>query len=108
MFTKTMKWMATAALFCAVLWNPSENYRLLLQFVVCAGACLVAWKAFRSEQSIWALGFVAIAICFNPIQPAVFSRGVFLGMYLLSLAAFLSSSVMLRTQPNQMIPSLTR
>ncbi len=106
MLTKIMKWISIAGLLLAVLWRPSENYQLLLQFVVCTGAILVAWEGYRSANHLWAIGFFSIALLFNPIQPLTPSREMFLWLDLLSLATFLGSLVLLRAQPKLSIPSI--
>jgi hypothetical protein len=94
MFTKIMKWISVAGLLVAVLWRPSENYTLLLQFVVCVSALLVVWGAYSSAKYLWAIGFVAIAVTFNPIQPLTPSREMFLWLDLLSTATFVVSLVL--------------
>ena len=99
MLTKIMKWISIAGLLLAVLWRPSENYQVLLQFVVCVGALWVAWGAYRSAKHLWAVGFAAIAMLFNPIQPLTLSREMFLWADLVSTAAFLASLVLLKTKP---------
>jgi hypothetical protein len=92
-------------LLLAAFWHPSENYQLLLQFVVCAGAIFVAWEAYSAEKYLWALGFVAIGVLFNPVQPLLFSRELFLGLDLLSLATFLMSLAVLKGQSRVRSPS---
>ncbi len=107
MFTKFMKWISVAGLLLAVFWRSSANYELLLQFVVCTGAILVAWEAYRSAKGLWAIGFVAIAVLFNPLQPLTFSREMFVGLSLLSMATFLASLAVLKAKPILPMPSIT-
>ena len=47
MITKVMQWVSLAILLPAVFWPSSAAYQLVLQFVVCAGALLVAWEAYQ-------------------------------------------------------------
>jgi uncharacterized membrane protein YccC len=107
MFTKMMKWLSIVVLLPAVFWQPSAGYQLGLQFVVCAGATLVALQAVRSEKYIWAIGFVGIAMLFNPFQPLVFSRAVFLSLGWVSVATFLVSLATLKAKPGLALPSIT-
>ena len=60
-----VKWLLIVVLLPAVFWQNSEDYQRALQFVVCAGAILVALQAVRAEKYIWAVGFVGIAMLFN-------------------------------------------
>ena len=106
MITKIMKWVSIAILLLAVFWPSSADYRLLLQFVVCAGALMVGWEAYRLEKHLWAVGFVAIAVLFNPMQPLLFSPGVFLWLGWLSVATFLASLVVLKPKPRFSLESL--
>ena len=105
--TKIMKWVSIAGLLLAVLWRPSENYQLLLEFVVCAGAILVAIDARRAEKNLWATGFVAVALLFNPIQPVGFSREMFLWLDLICVAMFLVPLAALKREPILSMPSIT-
>ena len=106
MFTKIMKYVSVAGLLVGLLWRSSEGYQLALQFVVSAGAVLVALEAFRSEKHIWAIGFGAVAVLFNPFQPWTFSREMFLWLDLLSITTFLVSLVVLKAQPKLDMPSI--
>lgn len=107
MITKMMKWLSIVVLLPAVLWQPSAGYELLLQFVVCAGAALVVLQATRSEKYIWAIGFVGIAMVFNPFQPLAFSRAVFLALGWVSVVTFLVSLAALKAKPQLAAPSIT-
>ena len=106
MLTKTMKWVSIVILLPAVFWQASAGYHLALQLVVTAGALLVAWEGYRSEKQVWAIGFVAIAVLFNPFQPLTFSREMFLWLNLISVATFLASLVVLKTKPRASMPSI--
>ena len=106
MLTKTMKWVSIAILLPAVFWQASAGYQLALQLLVCAGAILVAWEGYRSAKQVWAIGFVAIAVLFNPFQPLGFSRELFLWLNLISIATFLASLVVLKTKPRPAMPSI--
>ncbi|MFH1741104.1 MAG: DUF6804 family protein [bacterium] len=103
---KIMKWISIAILFPALFWGAHEGYQLALQFVVPAGAVLVAWEGARSGKYVWAIGFVAIAILFNPFQPLTFSRGMFLCLNLVSIAAFYASLIVLKAKPGLAMQSI--
>jgi len=107
MVTKMMKWLSIAVLLPAVFWQPSAGYQLALQFVVCAGAGLVALQAVRSEKYIWAIGLVGIAVLFNPFHPLTFSRAMFLSLGWVSVATFLVSLAVLKARPGLAVPSIT-
>lgn len=107
MITKVMKWISVAGLLLAVVWRPSENYKLILQFVVCVSALLVVWGAYSSAKYLWAVGFAAIAVTFNPIQPLTLSREMFLWLDLLSMTTFLASLVLSRPPSRFSTSSIT-
>ena len=102
LFTQVMKWVSVMVLLVAALWRSlaiDQVGLLVLQFVVCAGALLVAWQAGRRSKHLWTAGFIAIALLFNPVAPIVLSRMLFLGLDFASLAAFLVSIAVLKRQP---------
>ena len=106
MLATIMKWVSIAVLLPAVYWQAPASYQFALQLVVSAGAILVAWQGYRSEKQIWAIGFVAIAVLFNPFQPLTFSREMFLWLNLISIATFLASLVVLKSKPRPAMPSI--
>ena len=106
MLTKTMRWVSIAVLLPAVFWQTPAGYQLALQLVVSAGAILVAWEGYLSAKQIWATGFVAIAVLFNPFQPLTFSREMFLWLDLISITTFLASMVALKGKPRPAMPSI--
>lgn len=99
MFTKIMKWICIAGLLLAVLWRPSQDYQVLLQFGVCGGALLGALHASRAGNYFWATAFAAIAVLFNPIAPFVFSITMFLWLDLICVATFAVSLAVLKPKP---------
>ena len=107
MLTKTMKWISIAILLPAVIWQTTAGYQLALQLLVPTGALLVAWEGYRSDKHIWAIAFVAIAVMFNPFQPLMFSRTMFLWLNVISIATFLASVVVLKAKPTPAMPSIT-
>ena len=106
MLTKIMKWVCIAALLLAV-WRSSTSSQLVLHFVVCVGALLVALQAVRANKYFWAAGFIAIAVFFNPVAPVALSRKTFLWLDWACVAAFLVSLAALKGHPTLSMPSIT-
>ena len=106
MLTKIMKWISIAVLLPTVFWQAPEGYQVVLQLVVCAGALLVAWQGYQSAKQIWAIGFVAIAVFFNPFQPLTFSREMFVWLSLISIAAFVASLAVMKPKPKPAMASI--
>ncbi|MBI4442487.1 MAG: hypothetical protein HY649_03825 [Acidobacteria bacterium] len=107
MLTKIMRCSSISMLLLALFWSFPAGYHLALQFVVCIGALLVAWEAYCFEKHLWAVGFCAIALVFNPFQSMTFSREMFLWMDLLSMATFLASLTVLKAKPKFSMPLIT-
>jgi hypothetical protein len=107
MHTKIMTWLAVAALLAAAIWSPSAGFRILLEFVVCAGAIVTIQQAANSSNYLAGAGFAIIALLFNPLVPLPFSRGMFLWLDVFCMAAFLTSLVAFKTQPRLSIASIT-
>ena len=109
MLTKIMKWSSIAALVVTVLFRETgENYRLVLNFGICMGAILVIRQALQAKQYVWAAGFIAIALLFNPMVVILRPVGYFfLLLVLIFLAMFGISLVALKTQDLLSIPSIT-
>jgi hypothetical protein len=106
MLTKIMKWVSIAILLLAGL-RLASSYQVLLQFVVCVSGLLVFTQAFRAGKYIWAAGFLAIAVLFNPVALIPLSGKVSLWLDWVCLAAFLASLAALKMQPTLSIPSIT-
>jgi hypothetical protein len=107
-----MKWVSMASLLTAVvLWRSAANSELpqfLLAFVVCLGASLVVMQAVRARKYVWAVGFVAIAVLFNPLVPILGFRSEWnRWLVLASIVPFAVSLVTLKTPPWLSIPSIT-
>jgi hypothetical protein len=110
--TKIMKWITIVALVAAaMLWRSAANSQVpqfLLGFVVCLGASVVVMQAARAKKYVWAGGFVAIALLFNPLASGLPFNGEWgRSLVLLSIVPFAVSLIALRTQPLLSIPSIT-
>jgi hypothetical protein len=106
--TTIMKWTSLVVLLGAPLfWRPAGGYAIVLQFVICVSAILVAFQAARSGKQLWAIAFAGLAVLFNPVITIPVSRSVFLWMNVLCLGMFLASLKFLKTAPKLSIPSIT-
>ncbi len=107
MLTKLMKWLSIVTLLIGAVLSSSTTFRIGLEMVVCVAALVVVAQAFRTGKYSWGIGFVAIALLFNPAVPVVLSRNAFLLLDLLSIGVFLTSLAALRSHPILSIPSIT-
>ena len=107
MFTKIMKFVCAGVLLLTAFWVATPGLKILLDIVICVGALMVATQAVAWSKYLWAAGFVAIAVLFNPILPIALSRNVFLWLDMACLLAFLISLETLKSQPVLSISSIT-
>lgn len=109
MLAKIMKWISSVALLLmAVFSGGPQSYNLLFSFLVFMGAVIVLQQAVGAREYLWAAGFVAIALLFNPVVPIPRPTGdLFLLMIFVCLAPFAISLAALKTQPLLSIPSIT-
>jgi hypothetical protein len=61
----------------------------------------------RVGKYVWGVGFLALAVLFNPAAPVPLTHRLFLGLEWFSIGAFLVSLAALRTRPLLSIPSIT-
>lgn len=108
MLTTIMKWCSLIALIGALFfWHPAGGFAILLQFVICASASLVALQAVQSERHFWTVGFAGLAVLFNPVVVVSFSPGIFPWINVLCFAMFLASLKFLKARPKLSMPSIT-
>jgi hypothetical protein len=106
--TRIMKWTSIIALIGALFfWRPAGGYAIMLQFVICISAILVAFQAARSGKQLWAVAFAGLAMLFNPVVTVPVSRSVFLWISVLCFTMFLASLKYLNTAAKLSIPSIT-
>jgi hypothetical protein len=106
--TTIMKWTSLVALIGALFfWRPAGGYAIMLQFVICLSAILVALQAARSGKQLWAIVFAGLAVLFNPVVTVPVSQSVFLWINGLCITMFLVSVKFLKTAPKLSIPSIT-
>ena len=107
MFTKIMQYVCAGVLLLTAFWVATPGTKIVLDIVVCVGALMVATQAVARRKRVWAGGFIAIAVLFNPILPVVISRNVFLVLDVACVLAFITSIAVLKNQPILSIPSIT-
>ena len=105
--TKTMKWVSITMLLLAVFQLPVASHQTLLSIVVCASGLLIVAQAVRSRKYPWAVGFLAIAVLFNPVVPIARSGRDVLWLNGIGLAAFLTAAVGLKAGPERTALSIT-
>src|SRR5579863_6166290 len=102
----------TGAPHVAILWLSKARYRLLLDRLVCMGTITVAIQALRSQEYVWAFGFLAITALFNPFVPVLKPVShprlsfvfVYIAMFVVSLAALNMQSVPATSGPGSASP----
>ena len=99
MLTNMMKWISVAVLLLAGLRLPTTGNQVLLEIVVCVSGLLAAMQAVRVGQYIWAAGFLAIAVLFNPIVTLGLSGKTLLWLDWVCLATFLLSLAAWKSRP---------
>ena len=109
MLPRIMKWISSAALLLAtVFWSIALDYELLLTVVVFMGAVVVLQQAVSERRFVWAGGFAAIALIFNPAAPLFHASGDWFRMMALACTAlFAVSLTALKTRPALSIASIT-
>ena len=97
MSARTVGWARLAALLLLIaFWCSSPDYEALLQVVVCAAACAVAFHSGEKHRYILAALLAGIALLFNPVVPVALSSGAFLWACWASVAIFLCTLVLLK------------
>jgi hypothetical protein len=109
MLSKIMKWVSSAVLLLmAAFSGAAEGYQLLSSLVVFLGAIIVLQEAVGEREYVWAAGFLAIALIFNPAAPVFQASGTWFPiMALVCTAVFSVSLVALKTRPVLSIASIT-
>jgi hypothetical protein len=74
MFTKTIKWVAIAALIVGALLHSTREYALFLQFVIATASIVVLAQAATMRRYAWMALFLVVACMFNPVFAVPFSN----------------------------------
>ena len=107
MFITVTKWFSVAALLAATILDPAGANRLILECVVFSGAVVVTVQAVRMQEHIWAFGFVALALLFNPLLGISFSNAALRWLDMLAVVGFLVSVFLLKSSPVPSPESIT-
>jgi hypothetical protein len=86
--------------------NPSLDYETLLQFVVCAAACGIAWQIGKEGKYVRAAAFIGIALLFNPMVPLMLSPAVFPWVGLTSVLMFVHALDLLEQAERMPVASI--
>lgn len=106
MLTKTSKWASITVLLLALLWPPSTSYQVTLEILIWVSALLVVMQAWRAGKYFWAVGFVAIAVLFNPVLARTVSPPVFIGLGWVCVGAFVLSLAGFTEKPLAPMPGV--
>jgi hypothetical protein len=108
MLAKAMKSVSIVGLFFSFLWSffgrepvwsvQVGGYLELVMLAVWATALMVVAQTILAHKYFWAVGFVAIAVLFNPFAPLTISRSTFLILDTVCILAFVLSIAVLRTE----------
>ena len=107
MLTNIMKWIAILALLVGIIWPSSVDYRVVLQFVVCAAAILALVEAQGVRKYLVMVIFIAVACLFNPVLPVSLPSNVSMPV---SIATMLLFAVAIRrswSAPGLSLASIT-
>ena len=108
MLTKFMKWISLFTLMGATVgWSPGSSYAVILQFVICGSATLVAIEAAKSGKYLWTAAFAGLAVLFNPLVTVTFSHSLFPWVSAVCCSMFLAALVFLKAAPRLSIVSIT-
>jgi hypothetical protein len=109
MYIQAVKCASIAVLLVAIFFgNSPPLYQVALTLAVTVGAILVLIQAFQAKRYWWAVGFLAVAILFNPALPAVrLSDAIGSSLVVLSIVPFAISLVALKPHRLLSIPSIT-
>ncbi len=97
MSTRTVGYIQLAMLpLLLALWGSPPSFGTLLQVVVCAAACAVAFQSGEKHRYALVAAFAGIAVLFNPMLPVVLSPAAFLWVGWVSVVMFLVALVLVK------------
>jgi hypothetical protein len=102
-----MKWVSITMLLLGILQLPIASHQTLVSIVVCTSGLMIVAQAVRSRKYPWAVGFLAIAVLFNPVVLITRSGRDVLWLNGIGLAAFLTAAVALKAGPARTVLSIT-
>jgi|GEM_PF-1143084 len=106
MLTTIMSWVSVAILFLAAL-GLLVMERPLLASLVCVSGLLIVRRAVHARKYSWAVGFVAVAVLFNPAGPVVGSGSGGRWVNWIALVMFVWTAVRLNERRTLTVQSIT-
>ena len=107
MYLKTMISISLAALSLALFLPANAQYKVLVQFLVCASAGLIVVHALRARpEYVWAGIFFAIAGLFNPIIPVALPGRALFSLELVCIVLFSAYYLVCKTKPRTAMVSI--
>jgi uncharacterized protein DUF6804 len=107
MFITVAKCFSVAVLLAATIFDPAGANRLLLEFIVFSGSIVVVVQAARMQEHIWTLGFIVVALLFNPLIEVSFSLFALRWLDIFAVVGFLASVFILKSAPFPSPQSIT-
>lgn len=95
---RALTYIAAALLFLAIFPWP-YGYYILLRWLICFSASVVAWGFYKSHLSHWSLIFGGIAFLFNPLIPVYLTKPVWVSIDLIVSVLFVIASQSSGRQP---------
>ena len=95
-------WAAAVVIYAAIaFWRITPDIETIGPRVICAIACLVAFRAARKGGHFWPAAFGGIAVIFNPFVPDMMSRIAIFGLYFLCASTALLGLAVLNFRPRR-------
>jgi len=107
MLTRITTWVCIMILVLAALGLQITGARPLLAGLVCASGLLIVRQTVRSGKYSWAVGFVVMAVLFNPVVPIVGPGSDVRWLNWIALVMFLWAAVRLNTRRTLTVQSIT-
>lgn len=82
--------ICVAGILLAALADWPYGYYQFLRWAVCAGAVHCAWRASQDRRAWWVIGFVGLALLFNPFKIIHFRRDEWAWIDVLAALVFLA------------------
>lgn len=100
MYLKIVLIISTASLGAAFFAASSEDFRVLMQFLVSTSATLLVFHAMRGRAVyLWAATFSVIAVLFNPVFPFALPGRLFVPLDLICMALFFGYCSSYKSKP---------
>ena len=107
MYLNIVRIVSTATLAVGFFAGSSENYRVMMQFLVSACATLMVFHATRGRaEYFWVATFCVIAVLFNPVFPFVLPGRLFVPLDLICVVLFFGYCSSYNSKPALALPSV--